>query len=99
MGELSGKVAIVTGAASGIGEASARALAAAGAKVVVAALHEERAKVVADSIAETGAEAMAVGFDTSDEAQVAEAVAEGRRARSAGSTSSTTTLRSRASSS
>jgi NAD(P)-dependent dehydrogenase (short-subunit alcohol dehydrogenase family)/ketosteroid isomerase-like protein len=74
MGELEGKVAIVTGAASGIGEASARALAAAGAKVVVAALHEGRAKVVADSIAETGAETLAVGFDTSDEGQVAEAI-------------------------
>jgi len=75
MGELDGKVAIVTGAASGIGEASARALAAAGAKVVVAALHEGRAKVVADSIAETGAETLALGFDTSDEGQVAEAIA------------------------
>jgi len=74
MGELDGKVAIVTGAASGIGEASARALAAAGAKVVVTALHEARAKVVADSIAETGAETLALGFDTSDEGQVAEAV-------------------------
>jgi NAD(P)-dependent dehydrogenase (short-subunit alcohol dehydrogenase family)/ketosteroid isomerase-like protein len=73
MGELDGKVALVTGAASGIGEASARALAAAGARVVVSALHEDRAKVVADSIAETGAEALAVGFDTSDEAQVAKA--------------------------
>jgi NAD(P)-dependent dehydrogenase (short-subunit alcohol dehydrogenase family) len=74
MGELDGKVAIVTGSASGIGEASARALAAAGAKVVVTGLHEERAKPVADSIAETGAETMALGFDTSDEAQVAEAI-------------------------
>jgi NAD(P)-dependent dehydrogenase (short-subunit alcohol dehydrogenase family) len=74
MAELSGKVAMVTGAASGIGEATARALAAAGAQVVVAALHEDRAKVVSDSIAETGAEAIPVGFDTSDEAQVTAAV-------------------------
>jgi NAD(P)-dependent dehydrogenase (short-subunit alcohol dehydrogenase family) len=74
MGELDGKVAIVTGGASGIGEASARALAAAGAKVVVTGLHEARAQVVADSIAETGAETLALGFDTSDEAQVAEAM-------------------------
>jgi NAD(P)-dependent dehydrogenase (short-subunit alcohol dehydrogenase family) len=80
MGELDGKVAFVTGAASGIGEASARALAAAGARVVVAAQHEERAKVVADSIAETGAEATAVGFDTSDEAQVVAAVAAAQKA-------------------
>ena len=74
MGELDGKVAVVTGAASGIGEASARALGAAGANVVVTALHEERAKVVADSIAETGVEAMALGFDTSSEEQVAAAL-------------------------
>src|SRR5687768_15466668 len=71
MGELEGKVAMVTGAASGIGEASARALAAAGAKVVVTALHEARAKPVADSISAGGGEALALGFDTSDEGQVA----------------------------
>jgi NAD(P)-dependent dehydrogenase (short-subunit alcohol dehydrogenase family) len=71
MAELTGKVALVTGAASGIGEASARALAAAGAKVAVAALHEERAKPVAESIVADGGEAIAVGFDTSNEEQVA----------------------------
>ena len=70
MGDLSGKVAIVTGSASGIGEATVRALAAAGAKVVVTAQHEDRANAVAESIAATGAEAMGVGFDTSDEVQV-----------------------------
>jgi NAD(P)-dependent dehydrogenase (short-subunit alcohol dehydrogenase family) len=71
MGELSGKVALVTGGASGIGEAAARALAAAGAKVAVGALHEERAKPVADAIVADGGEAMAVAFDTSNEEQVA----------------------------
>jgi len=70
MAELSGKVAIVTGAGSGIGEASARGLATAGAKVVVADLNKERAQAVADSIVASGGEAIAVGFDTSDEAQV-----------------------------
>jgi NAD(P)-dependent dehydrogenase (short-subunit alcohol dehydrogenase family)/ketosteroid isomerase-like protein len=75
MAELTGKVAMVTGAASGIGEASVRALAAAGAKVVVADLNEERAKAVADSIKATGGDAIAVAFDTSDEAQVAAGVA------------------------
>jgi NAD(P)-dependent dehydrogenase (short-subunit alcohol dehydrogenase family) len=74
MGELEGKIAIVTGSTSGIGEASARALAAAGAKVVVTGLHEERAKPVADSIAETGVETLALGFDTSNEEQVAAAM-------------------------
>ncbi len=75
MGELDGKVAIVTGSASGIGEAAARALAAQGARVVITGLHEAGAKTVADSIAETGAETMALGFDTSDEAAVEAAVA------------------------
>lgn len=70
MADLDGKVALVTGGASGIGEASALALAEAGAKVVVAALHEDRAKVVADAIVARGGEAIPVAFDTSDEAQV-----------------------------
>jgi NAD(P)-dependent dehydrogenase (short-subunit alcohol dehydrogenase family) len=73
MSELQGKIALVTGGASGIGEATARALAAAGAKVVVAGQHEARAQPVADSIKQTGAEAIAVGFDTSNEEQVAAA--------------------------
>jgi NAD(P)-dependent dehydrogenase (short-subunit alcohol dehydrogenase family) len=70
MPELSGKVALVTGGASGIGEASARALATAGAKVAIADLRLDGAQAVADSIKQAGGEAMAVGFDTSDEAQV-----------------------------
>src|SRR4051794_15342950 len=76
MADLDGKVALVTGAASGIGEATARALAAAGAKVVVAGLHADKAKVVADSIVEAGGEAVGVGVDTSDEAAVAAGIAE-----------------------
>jgi NAD(P)-dependent dehydrogenase (short-subunit alcohol dehydrogenase family)/ketosteroid isomerase-like protein len=75
MSELDGKVAIVTGGSSGIGEASARALAEAGARVVVTGQHLDRAKGVADSIAATGAEAMGLAFDTSDEAQVKDALA------------------------
>jgi len=45
-----GQVAVITGGASGIGEASARRLAAEGAKVVVADVDEERGRAVADSI-------------------------------------------------
>jgi NAD(P)-dependent dehydrogenase (short-subunit alcohol dehydrogenase family) len=48
--ELNGTSAIVTGGASGLGEATARVLAAAGAYVVVADLNEEAGKQVADSI-------------------------------------------------
>jgi NAD(P)-dependent dehydrogenase (short-subunit alcohol dehydrogenase family) len=47
---LEGSSAIVTGGASGIGEASARQLAAAGSKVVIADLNEERGREVADSV-------------------------------------------------
>src|SRR5262245_39254428 len=50
MAELSGKVAIVTGAASGIGRAGARAFAAAGATVVVADINKEGGEPVVQEI-------------------------------------------------
>jgi len=52
--EFAGKVAIVTGGASGIGAACARQLAAGGAKVVVADLHEEQAMTLAEEIGGAG---------------------------------------------
>lgn len=64
--DLSGKKALVTGAASGIGEASARALAAAGAHVVIADLNGDAAQAVASEI---GGEAWQV--DLSDTAALA----------------------------
>src|SRR5438046_9353363 len=67
---LSGTAAIISGGASGLGEATARALAAAGSTVVIADLNEERGKKVADEIG--GA---FVKTDVSDEASVAAAVA------------------------
>jgi NAD(P)-dependent dehydrogenase (short-subunit alcohol dehydrogenase family) len=48
--ELNGTAAIVSGGASGLGEATARMLAAAGSRVFVADLHEQRGKAVADEI-------------------------------------------------
>jgi 3(or 17)beta-hydroxysteroid dehydrogenase len=52
MGRVDGKVAIVTGAASGMGKADAELLAAEGAKVVVTDMNEADGQVVADSIGE-----------------------------------------------
>jgi NAD(P)-dependent dehydrogenase (short-subunit alcohol dehydrogenase family) len=67
--ELTGTAAIISGGASGLGEAVARGLAAAGSSVVIADLNEERGQKVA---AETGGEF--VRTDVSDEASVMAAV-------------------------
>lgn len=69
-----GKVAIVTGAARGIGETYARRLAAEGAAVAVADLDEAGAQEVAAAITEDGGTALAVAVDVSDPAS-AEAMA------------------------
>jgi NAD(P)-dependent dehydrogenase (short-subunit alcohol dehydrogenase family) len=63
VGRLDGKIAIITGAASGIGRATARRLAAEGASTVVADLDAAGAKLVADEIAAAGGEATAVQAD------------------------------------
>ncbi|MEV4097149.1 SDR family oxidoreductase [Streptosporangium saharense] len=67
--DLNGAAAVISGGASGLGEATARHLAAHGATVVVADLNEERGKIVAD---ETGG--VFVKTDVSDEQQVQAAV-------------------------
>jgi 2-keto-3-deoxy-L-fuconate dehydrogenase len=64
---LDGKQALVTGGASGIGEATVRALAAAGARVIIADLDTERA----DSLCLELAGVSAVSLDISDEVAVA----------------------------
>jgi 3-oxoacyl-[acyl-carrier protein] reductase len=63
--ELQGKVAVVTGAAQGIGAATARRLAADGASVAVVDLTEERAKETAEAIRAGGGTAIEVGCDVS----------------------------------
>jgi NAD(P)-dependent dehydrogenase (short-subunit alcohol dehydrogenase family) len=66
-GRLEGRVAIVTGAASGIGAATARLFAAVGANVVVADMDDERGRAVADEI---GKQAFFHHVDVSAENQV-----------------------------
>lgn len=66
--QFEGKTAIVTGAAQGIGEAYAHALAARGASVVVADLNDELARTVAEKITADGGAAAAVRVDVSDPA-------------------------------
>lgn len=70
MGDLSEKRAVVTGAASGIGRAVARALADEGARVVVADLEEEGGKRTVESIRESGGEAVFQKTDVSSEEDV-----------------------------
>ncbi|MFM0277758.1 3-hydroxybutyrate dehydrogenase [Paraburkholderia sediminicola] len=67
---LNNKVALVTGAASGIGEQCARKLASLGAAVVIADLNVENAQKVADSIVEAGGKALAVAMDVTNEEAV-----------------------------
>ncbi len=64
---LKGKVVLVTGASSGIGEATARALAGRGAAVVLAARSEERLGFLVREISATGGRALAVKTDVADE--------------------------------
>jgi NADP-dependent 3-hydroxy acid dehydrogenase YdfG len=67
-GALDGKVAAVTGASSGIGEATALALAAAGAAVAIGARREDRLRSLASRIEDSGGRALAMGVDVTDEA-------------------------------
>ena len=60
---IEGKVAIVTGAGGGIGEAYAKGLAAQGARVVVAEIKKENGERVAEEIRKTGADAIFVEVD------------------------------------
>ena len=69
---LNGKVALVTGASSGIGEATALSLAGAGAKVALGARRRDRLEALAERIRGEGGEAMVLEVDYGDERAAAE---------------------------
>lgn len=72
---LTGKVALVTGGGSGIGEAACRALAQAGAAVAVVDVRDEPASAVAASIQADGGRALAAVADVGNEQQISGVVA------------------------
>jgi NAD(P)-dependent dehydrogenase (short-subunit alcohol dehydrogenase family) len=69
--DFSGKVALITGAATGMGLAAAQAFADAGAAVVLADFKEEAVKAAAQELVTAGHKALAVRCDVSDDSQVA----------------------------
>jgi NADP-dependent 3-hydroxy acid dehydrogenase YdfG len=76
---LNGKVALVTGASSGIGEATALALAGEGAGVAIAARRMQRLDDLADRSRQVGGEALPIEADVADEAQCSRMVEQALR--------------------
>lgn len=64
--ELAGRTALVTGAARGLGEATARTLAALGAQIVIVDVHADAGSAVARNIREAGGEAAFLHCDLAD---------------------------------
>jgi NADP-dependent 3-hydroxy acid dehydrogenase YdfG len=75
---LDGKVALVTGASSGIGQATARALAEAGAAVAIGARRVDRIDALAGELRDGGARALQLPLDVTDEQSCRDAVARTR---------------------
>ena len=74
MNRLLGKVALITGAGTGIGRATARAMAAEGAKVVVAELNAASGEQTAQIIAQAGGDCIAIATDVTEESSVRAAI-------------------------
>lgn len=77
---IAGKVVVVTGASSGLGEATARRLSTEGAIVVLGARRQDRLKALAQDLTRTGAKALAVTTDVTERAQVKRLVDDAVRA-------------------
>jgi NAD(P)-dependent dehydrogenase (short-subunit alcohol dehydrogenase family) len=75
MGRLAGKVAIIAGAAFGIGRATATIMAREGARVIVADYDADTAGIAAEAIRQSGGDAHAVHFDATSEESVRELIA------------------------
>lgn len=75
-GRLTGKVALVSGGASGIGAAHVRVFAAEGAKVIAGDIQEEQGKAVVDAVNKSGGEAAFVRLDVTQETDWTKAVKE-----------------------
>jgi NADP-dependent 3-hydroxy acid dehydrogenase YdfG len=78
MGALDGKVAAITGASSGIGEATAKVLADAGAAVALGARRVDRLEAIVSGIDESGGRALAVELDVTEEDSANAFVAEAK---------------------
>ncbi|GEO39969.1 3-oxoacyl-[acyl-carrier protein] reductase [Skermanella aerolata] len=76
MSEFAGRVAMVTGAGSGIGEATARLFAAAGARVIVQDIDPERVATTVAAIKRAGGEAVGAAYSVADEASLRRSVEE-----------------------
>ncbi len=74
MSEFAGRVAFITGGASGLGRAAARQLAAAGASVVVADVQHDAARALAHELSAHGGQAMHCACDVRDDHAVGQAV-------------------------
>jgi len=75
---MKGRVAFITGASRGIGRACARALAEAGARLVLAARNQQKLAEAVEEAQGLGAEAIAVPMDVSDAAQIEAAFRQAR---------------------